>query len=331
MSVPETPLDPQSQLQATEVSGGALTVGAMEEQLLVWVGVIASVIAAIGVVWERWHWWTTRPRSDLRLKVLNRTPKYLQPVMKNGEWSASLKNWGTEVALGVGLIGHNCTLYFDREKLTQIDPLHEVHIGVDVDPAVAGTAWVSLHWSTPAMRNTMAAAWFPISERGALAQVYLRQMRRNAAQRYMARRLLGKVATPLTVPTTKNKAPKLHEPVVFSSPPQRRLWRLRGWWKRSWARAFRIVAPPEAWQAVESVEQQLRERLSEPSEQPGDPAPENESERLRRIFDSIGRADPFKNIPDPFAASKNAFDPPKVFDQVRRARPSPAPETPDDE
>ncbi|ULN34183.1 hypothetical protein [Mycolicibacterium smegmatis] len=256
-----------------------------------------------------------------------------------GEWSASLKNWGTELVLGAEIIGYNCTLHFDSQKLARIEPKQEVEIGVDVDPADAAVAWVSIHWSTPTMRNTMAGAWFPVSERGALAMVYLTQMRRNSLQQFMARRMFGKVATPVSVPTSRYKAPKLHEPIdsaaLFDAPSRPRFWRLRARWLQLWARAFRITAPPEAWRALTSVEQQLKERLSRSSDQPGDPAPDDEVDRLQRVFDNMGvdplenlpTFDPFKNLPtfDPF---KNVPDPMKTFDQIRRPKPRARPEPP---
>jgi hypothetical protein len=91
-------------------------------EVVVWIGAVASVVAAIGVVWERVHWWRTRPRSDVRVKVLDRTPKHIAQILRERGWSVSLKNWGTEVALGVELIGYNCELTFDREKAVRLDP-----------------------------------------------------------------------------------------------------------------------------------------------------------------------------------------------------------------
>jgi hypothetical protein len=262
------------------------------------------VVAAIGVIWERAHWWRTRPRVDVRVKVLNRRPSQLTRFDR-GEWAASLKNWGTEVALGVGLIGYNCTLPFDRDKAVRLEPKDEVPFGVDVEPNKVGTAWISVHWSTPDSRSSDPAAWFPVSDHGALAEVYRRQMGWSAIRRFVAGKALMEIPTPVSAPVGRTPPSPLHLPLedVVKPPPRPRWWR-RGLWRRFWAWLFRVSPAPQAFSAMDVIEETLIDALENPPAQPGDGSlkPESEADRISRIFDDIGKFDPtkiFGQIPDP--------------------------------
>jgi hypothetical protein len=257
-------------------------------EVVVWIGAVASVVAAIGVVWERVHWWRTRPCSDVRVKVLDRAPKHIAQILHEREWAASLKNWGTEVALGVELIGYNCELTFDRDKAVRLDPQAQVRFSVDVEPENIDTAWISVHWSTPTARNRNPAAWFPVSEFGVLAEVYRRQVGMSALRRFVARKTLTAIPTPVSIAIGSTPRFPMNEPVesVLSSSPPRR-WRV--WWRRPVAKLFRVEVDPRAWAAMDVIEDKLMEHLSQPPAQPGDgqPEPVDEVERMQTSLDQM--------------------------------------------
>ena len=164
-------------------------------------GAVASVVAAGGVIWERAHYWRTRPHADVRIWV-RKGRDLLASLQRDGSWLGRIKNWGTEDALGIELNGFNREVIMNRGTTDRLEPQSEVpfYVHFDDDDKDPDRAWILVSWSTPTSRDYRLAAWFPIIGDGDLAAVRGRQIDQPAVRRMIARWLLPRLPAPLSVP-----------------------------------------------------------------------------------------------------------------------------------
>ncbi len=204
------------------------------------IGAIASLIAALGVLWERWTWWRSRPRSDVQVRVTNRREFPFFKFEGDGEWAAQLKNWGSEPAFSVETMGFHCAVSWgsEREKLSRVDPGVVLPFSVDFDPEDADRAWILVTWTSPSgRRDATEAAWFPISELEELAAIRERQIDRSWFRTAVARRAIGRLPSPASVARGRIRTMSPSSPARTQ---QRDLLRPPTWWRRWSARLVRV-------------------------------------------------------------------------------------------
>lgn len=207
------------------------------------VGMAASVIAAAGVVWERWHWVRTRPTAVLTVVTEEPTPRepdstrdffaQISGDLASDGRKGTLINWGTAAAIGVSVKGMHCKLgpaKRGQPPITELAPRSEVKFAIDVDDEDVERAWILVIWTpTSGRRDRLRTAWFPVLATGELAQVRARQLGWRSSLRRTAWRLATQqIATPATaaVGSRRSMPPKELPPAVQkSTPPHTTRWR----------------------------------------------------------------------------------------------------------
>lgn len=207
------------------------------------VGTVASVVAAVGVAWERLHWWRNRPRTAL---AMDGRP-HPMAMLNKGPWQARITNAGTEEVRGVHLLAVGCTTNPEPAEGKAIPPRSHVVFDVDVDDEDLPLAWVLITWTTPSNRRRDYATWFPLQPEGELGRVRERQLGRLAVLRRAA--LIANAQLPSPVSSAVGRAPFGMQQVGRQVPRRpRRL--LPTWIRRSVVKLFRVVPEPVAEAAM---------------------------------------------------------------------------------
>ncbi|WP_273734739.1 hypothetical protein [Mycolicibacterium septicum] len=201
------------------------------------VGAAASVVAAAGVVWERWHWLRTRPRADLTVvpaaeksgEKASPALRILGPTTPRGRVMV-LINWGNEQAIGIGLKGVHCEVgpaWPSQPGISELAARSEVQFAVDIEAENVERAWLLVIWSSPSgLRTRIRTAWFPVLADGELARVRLRQLHwRSLPKRALLRLAVGPQPSPVTAAFgTGKSAPSIGVPLA-DPPPTPAWWR----------------------------------------------------------------------------------------------------------
>jgi hypothetical protein len=209
---------------------------------------VASVIAAGVVIWERWHWATTRPSIDVRAE-LSQQPD-IDPLgeVSGDRYQGRVRNWGTENAFGIQVLGFNCTVNMSSLMPDPLPP--DGRLGgfrIEVDPDNIEHAWFILSWRTQFARRHRHAAWYPVLATGDLAAVRGRQIDRGRLRRITARMALSGQPGPLSVAEGRLPAAPPQSPrQVAAFLPTR-----RPWWRRALMRIFRFKPDPIAMAATD--------------------------------------------------------------------------------
>ncbi|MCG7610386.1 hypothetical protein [Mycobacterium sp. CnD-18-1] len=178
------------------------------------VGVVASVVAAVGVAWERWHWLRTRPRAALTLmpaaKDAEKKLLILGPTTPRGRVMV-LINWGNERAIGIAVQGMHCKVgpaWPSQPRIETLEARAEEKLAIEVAPEDVERAWILVMWSSPSgRRSRIRMAWFPVLAEGELARVRERQLRwRSLPKRVLLRLAIGPHATPATAAVGSGRA-----------------------------------------------------------------------------------------------------------------------------
>lgn len=209
------------------------------------VGTIASVIAAIGIIWERGHWWRTRPRTAVAVDF---RPSPLPELMRKAPWEGRITNAGTEEIRGVQLLGAGCVANPDPADGQAIPPRSHADFDVHVEDDDLPLAWVLITWTTPSNRRRDHATWFPLQQEGELGRVRERQLGRTAVRRRAA--LIANAQIPSPVSSAVGRA-TFGMRQVGRQVPLRFPRLLPTWIRRSVARLFRVEPGPVALAAME--------------------------------------------------------------------------------
>lgn len=210
-------------------------------------GTLASVVAAVGVVWERTVWWANRPRSRLEIAFDRKEVDTSQKGFH--KFHGTAMNWGTEPIESFGVHGVSCTLapvhMIEPRIPNEIPKGKSVSFTATVEDSRVEEAWIFAVWFSPSAPRHARSAWFAVKPNGELAAVRERQLARNWIQRLAAWTCLERWVSPTTIPFGKlgMDRPRSARAVPSGVMSGRRPKQARPW-ARLGARLFRIQ--PEA-------------------------------------------------------------------------------------